>query len=510
MKRHTLFHKSIVFISSVILLWNLSACNNDDKNVDRFKEAAMNLDNTSNTMPTEYDYWPECGIRITGSHLASLISLPELEKMLPCPLYVSGPHHDGQWDLHNASDFGHYNPEAIQYLNKLARKVVSDETFVKMSKPLVDKYLSDKMHIMMVLHDALYDKGLPDRAQVDGTVAQVRDEILGEIFNNQGYCYDVSCFFQETLYLQDPSWQYNGSTEHFLYFWARRWKDGTMDQFYEGLSTVYKAYHPEYNYVAEEYYYEPEEMMWDYEGEYDEEYDGEQPCLGTSYNCDLGSGAPIADKERFKEKEAVKMLREATEKLDKTTLVLEDEFDYWPECGIRITGGHLFSLISLRTLNRMLPCDLYLSGPHTVNHWELNCESDFGYYNPEAVTYLGKLAKKVVSDKKFVDRTRSLVDNYLKRQMYIMKQLYEGLNDPDICPDKDAVLRETVSLQGHIAFGEVAPEFMDKMGDIEDGSYVFSNTGEMFLYFWARRYIDGTLEQFHDILETVYSAYYPD
>jgi len=46
--------------------------------------------------------------------------------------------------------------------------------------------------------------------------------------------------------------------------------------------------------------------------------------------------------------------------------------------------------------------------------------------------------------------------------------------------------------------------------DLEDGTYVYGNTGEMFLYWWARRNVDGTMEQFHDILETIYSAYYPE
>ena len=123
------------------IVFAFSACNNDKENVQRFKDAAMNLDKTNHTLTDEFDYWPNCGIRVTGSHLASLISLEELQKMLPCPLYVSGPHHDGQWDLDNEADFGHYNPKAIQYLANLAKKVVSDKKFVETSKPLVDQYL---------------------------------------------------------------------------------------------------------------------------------------------------------------------------------------------------------------------------------------------------------------------------------------------------------------------------------------------------------------------------------
>jgi hypothetical protein len=77
---------TLVF-STIVIVLAFSSCG--DKNGKRFQDAAMTLDNTTHTLTDEFDYWPECGIRVTGSHLASLISMEELQKMLPCPLYVS-------------------------------------------------------------------------------------------------------------------------------------------------------------------------------------------------------------------------------------------------------------------------------------------------------------------------------------------------------------------------------------------------------------------------------------
>lgn len=264
------FTKLALTLSVMALVLAFSACNNDKENVQRFKDAAMNLDKTNHTLTDEFDYWPNCGIRVTGSHLASLISLEELQKMLPCPLYVSGPHHDGQWDLDNEADFGHYNPKAIQYLANLAKKVVSDKKFVETSKPLVDQYLYDKMLIMMVMHDALYDNGLPSRMYMDASVEETRNEILNELVENKGYSYDLSYNFRQNVYIDVNSWTMNDSDQHFLYFWARRWKDGTIDQFYDALSTVFKAYHPEYQYRFEDYYMESEEPYYDEGEEYEE------------------------------------------------------------------------------------------------------------------------------------------------------------------------------------------------------------------------------------------------
>ncbi|MBR3710428.1 MAG: hypothetical protein IKM99_05635 [Bacteroidales bacterium] len=482
-KHFTFIQKMVLAFAGITIVFALSSCG--DKNANRFKEAAMQLDNTTLTID-DYDYWPEGGIRNIGGHLASLISLNELQKMLPCPLYVSGPHHDGQWDLYS-DEFGHYNPQAIQYLADLAKKVVADKKFVAASKPLVDKYLFEQMHIMMVLHDLMYDESVFDK--------EGREYMFADMIENYGYT-DGLFYFLEEIDLYDETGIYNYFNYEFLYFWARRWSDGTIDQFYDGLSTIYKAYYPDYNFVAEDYYF-----PYDYE----EEEMGE-----TSYYYELEPDEPVQANERIKENDAVNMFREAASNLDKTYHVLGNEFDYWPECAIRVTGSHLFSLISLKTLNRMLPCDLYVSGPHHYNRWELEVPYDFGRYNPEAIQYLGNLAKKVVADKKFIEKTKPLVDQYLKRQMFIMKGLYDGLNDKNVCNDKEAVLQSLMETRGH-AYGTIANDFLGELIDtLEDDSYVYGNTGEMFLYWWARRDADGTMEQFHDVLETVYNAYYAE
>ena len=121
MTKHAIISKMARTIAVFALALVFSAfMSGDDNNAQRFKDAALNLDKTSHTLVDEFDYWPECGIRVTGSHLASLISLNDLQEMLPCPLYVSGPHYDGQWDLDNEEDFGHYNPESIEYIPDLS------------------------------------------------------------------------------------------------------------------------------------------------------------------------------------------------------------------------------------------------------------------------------------------------------------------------------------------------------------------------------------------------------
>lgn len=286
MNKQRTFRSIMVALSAMVILFVFSAFSRDGKDsvVQRFKSAIMNLDYTYHTMPDEFDYWPECGIRVTGSHLASLISLSDLQKMLPCPLYVSGPHHDGKWELENDDEFGHYNPEAITYLTSIAETMVSDKQFVELSKPLVDKYLYRQMHIMMVLHDALYDGSYSK---------EERETIFRTSVNTRGLDYgsnDVG-FFLQLLNLEDGTYVYGNIDYRFLHFWARRWSDGTIDQFYQLLSTIFKAYHPEYEFLAETY--------WLSEG--DEEYAGEGETYvvidGSQLRLRLG---PSTSAETFK------------------------------------------------------------------------------------------------------------------------------------------------------------------------------------------------------------------
>ena len=271
MNKQRTFCSIMVALSAMVILFVFSAFSRDDIDsvVQRFKSAIMNLDYTYHTMPDEFDYWPECGIRVTGSHLASLISLSDLQKMLPCPLYVSGPHHDGKWELENDDEFGHYNPEAITYLTSIAETMVSDKQFVELSKPLVDKYLYRQMHIMMVLHDALYDGSYSK---------EERETIFRTSVNTNGLDYgsnDVG-FFLQLLNLEDGTYVYGNIDYRFLHFWARRWSDGTIDQFYQLLSTVFKAYHPEYEFLAETYWLSEEDEEYAGEGETYVVIDGSQ------------------------------------------------------------------------------------------------------------------------------------------------------------------------------------------------------------------------------------------
>ena len=90
-------------------------------------------------------------------------------------------------------------------------------------------------------------------------------ETKGNDYENGG-----SGFSLGRLNLEDGTYVYGNVNYRFLHFWARRWGDGTIDLFYQGLSTVFKAYYPDYEYSSDVYWmsdFELEGEGWMGDGE---------------------------------------------------------------------------------------------------------------------------------------------------------------------------------------------------------------------------------------------------
>ena len=142
--------------------------------------------------------------------------------------------------------------------------MVSDKAFVELSKPYVDRYLFTHMHIMMVLHDALFSEQL--------YTDEERELMLQNSIQLNGHDVRAAYHLKYSLDLEDGSYTYFNWGNNYLYFWARRWYDGTIDQFYDILRTVFLAYYPDYefdldNYMIEDEWFDP---RWNDETE---EYD---------------------------------------------------------------------------------------------------------------------------------------------------------------------------------------------------------------------------------------------
>lgn len=237
-------------IPLLLLVGLLVACSarkftSTSTNITVFKSAVMKLDETETP---QSGYW---GIRWTGLNLSSLISLKQLNDLLPCPLYKSGPHTTENWDFYSENSFGYYNPQAIAYLDDVTDNLLADQQFVNATRPLIDKHLRPQMRILLDIYqyiDTMSQKEellaymvLPKEAQRE-LMVEVEGS-LGEEMDYPDYLYQ---------WWNTDKVDKGNPDSRFDYFWARRHKDGTDKQIYQILEKVNATYFGESNLSKEE------------------------------------------------------------------------------------------------------------------------------------------------------------------------------------------------------------------------------------------------------------------
>jgi hypothetical protein len=208
-----------------------------EKVVARIRTAVADLDNVTYT-GAGFDYWPNGGIRVTGENLVSLISLSELQSFLPCKLYVSGPHTEAGWNLESKDSFGHYNPEAIRHIRSLVEKTVDDKLFVKLTKPLVNKYLKEQIVLLWKIYRDV--EKFPGKAALIKEVSErIKKGDTGGLANNgspENSWDDVTSTmeYDESIFIN--------TSYSFVYFWIRRNIDNSAPEIYAIINLLVKTY----------------------------------------------------------------------------------------------------------------------------------------------------------------------------------------------------------------------------------------------------------------------------
>ncbi len=185
------------------------------------------------------------------------------------------------------------------------------------------------------------------------------------------------------------------------------------------------------------------------------------------------------------------------------------QFDYGftESAGLLNTFEYVRSLITFETLQKILPMDIYVSGPHSKQELKLTDHNDFGHYNPQFVRYFHTVVDWVVSDESFMSATRDIMMEHtvilsLQRMQHIhrfiennkeifqqSKAQYEQRIREQTCPERGCGVR----LPKAIA---------------EERQY--RNWAESVYAFWVRREIDGTKHLWIDVVDDVLRAYSVD
>lgn len=258
---------------------------------------------------------------------------------------------------------------------------------------------------------------------------------------------------------------------------------------------------------------------------------------------------------------AVSKLQSVISNLDKTKY-LGNDFDYWPDCGLRNAYFHIISLINLNEINEIFKNEIFISGPHSKNSLNLNSLYDFGHYNPTFLKAVKINLDATLEDHDFIKRTKFLYDKYISKialnysYAYLFlekdKELkntllseYKQYIQDKILPDtyiqqttfvdswdqnltSEEILNKLKALGGDsldltsmlpvvIGAQEIAHDkrhILSRNKRIRTKLQIFMKNGDSnilapALYFWLRRAIDGTEKEIYVLLKTLLNKYDP-
>ena len=184
---------------------------------------------------------PEAGLRGKYAHLKHLIGIDILEKFAGCPVFVKGPHKGGL-NLKSMTEYGHYNPAFLAYVQKELGAFRSSKSGIDGVKRIYDKYLKKLVRIYFLSFQYL---------QESGTKESVIRTYAG-MLRTSADCANFDC--SPSFYLQEAFRFFAESREQEGYdiyeaftapgFWVRRSLDGTDKQFMELITMVLETWDP--------------------------------------------------------------------------------------------------------------------------------------------------------------------------------------------------------------------------------------------------------------------------
>lgn len=183
----------------------------DSTNVEISGDNLEFLKEIAKKVTPEIDY----GYQTLALDYLEELGFAKLEEILGCKLYLKGPHTPEKgWESY-ADEQGYYNPEAVKKLSSLVDKILEDKDFVKATKPIVDKYMSNRLMILVGMYQAIQLGGGFDPYMLRLPINESKDVAYS------GIDYVYGCAYS---------------------FWERRKTDGTDKLFYNIVLKIFKTY----------------------------------------------------------------------------------------------------------------------------------------------------------------------------------------------------------------------------------------------------------------------------
>jgi len=215
-------------------------------------------------------------------------------------------------------------------------------------------------------------------------------------------------------------------------------------------------------------------------------------------------------------------IRDVWFKLDQTKNTCE-EYDYFPEGGMRNFACHLKSLISLPFLAQASGLAVFNQGPHQGTMLKLDHRYQFGYYNPDFVRWMVDNLIPGAEDAALRKVTQAHYDKYVKPLARIFYATWRKARKEPKCFRREVEHYRSMMEEKKLPemyyerfFFFMNPDFCSHAdGGFDyfykhgfDGGYS-GNVVKTCIAFWMRRTIDGTADEFSRGLLKLLKAYDP-
>lgn len=194
---------------------------------------------------------------------------------------------------------------------------------------------------------------------------------------------------------------------------------------------------------------------------------------------------------------------------------VKERDDTWLNVGLRSKYATAKKYASLEIIETTFETPVFVRGPHN-GEMNFNSKTSFGYYNPAFISKLKSNIEVALKHPLFKSVIKQTYDQYFKSTALTYMDAYRFLNDN---PEKLTALKTKYLLEIAKPGGTSKGSFQEEFRAYADNGY-FLNDTERKEYetknpnadwyekvsapsFWLRRSIDGTSQQFFELLDMI-------
>lgn len=180
----------------------------------------------------QHDYGiSEGGLLNKYEYIHSLLGYEQLQAILDYPIFLSGPHTKSDLNLNAEYSFGHYNPKFVSELRNDINEIISNKTFVKYTKPIIEKY---DIPAFLKKYKTVYDIIKNNVEDFN----EIKTKYLNDIENNTWGRNSYRSVLPDII-RTEPYWNWGETSYH---FWVRRDIDNTKEIWIGIINDILNAY----------------------------------------------------------------------------------------------------------------------------------------------------------------------------------------------------------------------------------------------------------------------------